>query len=245
MVEALSQRAPVGREKLFLPNTVPPHFADIARHCLVRDPQSRWTLQVIAAQLQSSRETRGATTADEFVAGDAQTSKSSRRYVLPVIAVVVLLVGMLAGPRLLRKQPRPQPSQAASESNSSANNIQPSPPPVKSEPERTSSNGIVPGSVLHQVLPAVSQSARNTIEGKVRVRVKLAVDQSGNVTEASFLSPGPSKYFARLAMEASRDWKFTPPQIDSQPVSSEWVLKFAFGPTATEVYPTQQSPSSQ
>src|SRR5207237_203451 len=45
MVEALSQRAPVGREKLFLPNTVPPHFADIARHCLVRDPQSRWTLQ--------------------------------------------------------------------------------------------------------------------------------------------------------------------------------------------------------
>ncbi len=245
MVEALSQRAPVGREKLFLPNTVPPHFADIARHCLVRDPQSRWTLQVIAAQLQSPRETRGVTTAEDFVAGDTQTSKSSRRYVLPVIAVVVLLVGMLAGPRLLRKQPRPQPSQAASESNSSANNIQPSPPPVKSEPERTSSNGIVPGSVLHQVLPAVSQSARNTIEGKVRVRVKLAVDQSGNVTEASFLSPGPSKYFARLAMEASRDWKFTPPQIDSQPVSSEWVLKFAFGPTATEVYPTQQSPSSQ
>src|SRR5438093_1502996 len=100
MVEALSQRAPVGREKLFLPNIVPPHFADIARHCLVRDPQSRWTLQVIAAQLQSSRETRGATTADEFVAGDAQTSKSSRRYVLPVIAVVVLLVGMLACTRL-------------------------------------------------------------------------------------------------------------------------------------------------
>jgi len=126
MVEALSQRAPVGREKLFLPNTVPPHFADIARHCLVRDPQSRWTLQVIAAQLQSPRETRGVTTAEDFVAGDTQTSKSSRRYVLPVIAVVVLLVGMLAGPRLLRKQPRPQPSQAASESNSSANNIQPS-----------------------------------------------------------------------------------------------------------------------
>src|SRR5438552_6683099 len=140
MVEALSQRAPVGRETLFLPNTVPPHFADIARHCLVRDPQSRWTLQLIAAQLHSARKTRGETTAEDFVAGDTQTSKSSRRYVLPVIAVVVLLLAMLTGPRLLRKQPRPQPSQAASESNSSANNIQPS--PVKSEPERTSSNGI-------------------------------------------------------------------------------------------------------
>src|SRR5207237_2023212 len=109
-----------------------------------------------------------------------------------------LLVGTVAGPRLLRKQPRPQPSQAASESNSSANNIQPSPSPVKSEPERTSSNGIVPGSVLHQVLPAVSQSARNTIEGKVRVRVKLAVDQSGNVTEARVLRPGPRNYFDTL-----------------------------------------------
>jgi TonB family protein len=245
MVEALSQRAPVGREKLFLPNTVPPHFADIARHCLVRDPQSRWTLQVIAAQLQSPRETRGVTTAEEFVAGDTQTTKSSRRYLIPTIVVSVLLLTMLAGPRLFRNQPRTQSAQITSERSSNTNNIEPSPPPVKSEPERSSGNGIVPGSVLHQVLPAVSQSARNTIEGKVRVRVKLAVDESGNVTEASFLLPGPSKYFARLAMQASRDWKFTPPQANGQPAPSEWVLKFAFGRAGTEVYPTQQSPSSQ
>jgi len=245
MVEALSQRAPVRSEKLFLPNTVPPHFAEIARHCLVRDPQSRWTLQVIAAQLQSPRETRGVTTAEEPIARDMRMMKSRRGYLLPAIAVVVLLLAMLAGPRLFRNQPRTQPSQITSERSSSTNNIESSPPPVKSEPERTSINGIVPGSVLRQVLPTVSQSARNTIEGKVRVGVKLAVDQSGNVTEASFLSPGPSKYFARLAMQASRDWKFNPPQVDSRPVPSEWVLKFAFGRTATEVYPAQQSPSGQ
>jgi len=46
-------------------------------------------------------------------------------------------------------------------------------------------------------------------------------------------------------MQASRDWKFNPPQVDSRPVPSEWVLKFAFGRTATEVYPAQQSPSGQ
>ena len=103
-----------------------------------------------------------------------------------------------------------------------------------------SDSGIISGSVLHQVLPNVSQTARNTIQGKVRVRVKLTVDESGNVTEASFLSPGPSKYFARLAMQASRDWKFTPPQMSGQPIPSEWGLKFAFGRTTTEVYPAQK-----
>jgi TonB family protein len=245
MVEALSQRAPVGREKLFLPNTVPPHFADIARHCLVRDPQSRWTLPQIVGQLQPSPAAPAPTRAQEPVTAEIEESGSKRRFVLPVIAVMALLITMLAGPRLFRTPPRELKSQSSSGQNPSAANTEFSPTSVKSEPLRASGSGIVPGSVLHQVLPNVSQSARNTIEGKVRVRVKLAVDESGNVTEASFLLPGPSKYFARLAMQASRDWKFTPPQANGQQVPSEWVLKFAFGRTATEVYPAQQSPSSQ
>src|SRR6266702_1982288 len=120
MVQALSQRAPVRSEKLFLPNTVPPRFAEIARHCLVRDPQSRWTLQVIAAQLQSPRETRGATTAEEIVAGDTETAKSSLRYLIPAIVVSVLLLAMLAGPRLFRNQPRTQSEQIGGERSSSA-----------------------------------------------------------------------------------------------------------------------------
>src|SRR5438034_9731410 len=56
MVEALSQRAPVGRHTFFLPNTLPPPSAHIARHCLLRHPQRRWTLQTIAAQPQSPRQ---------------------------------------------------------------------------------------------------------------------------------------------------------------------------------------------
>jgi TonB family protein len=84
--------------------------------------------------------------------------------------------------------------------------------------------------VLHRVLPSVPQSARNTIHGHVRVGVKVVVDASGNVTRAGLESPGPSKYFARLALEASRSWKFTP-------VPSEWILRYAFGRTSTEVVP--------
>src|SRR5205823_3460037 len=240
MVEALSQRAPVGREKLFLPNTVPPRFAEIARHCLVRDPQSRWTLQRIVAELQSSTGTREVTPAEPSVVNNPRQTTPKRRHLLAVIAVAALLIAMLAGPRLFRSQPRAPKPQITSEQNSNAANTGSSAIPVQSEPERVSDSGIISGSVLHQVLPNVSQTARNTIQGKVRVRVKLTVDESGNVTEASFLSPGPSKYFARLAMQASRDWKFTPPQMSGQPIPSEWVLKFAFGRTTTEVYPAQK-----
>jgi len=92
------------------------------------------------------------------------------------------------------------------------------------------------GSVLHEALPNVPQSARDTIEGHVRVSVKVSVDASGNVTAAELTSPGPSKYFARLAEQASRDWKFVPPEVNGQKAQSEWILHFAFGRENTDVH---------
>lgn len=94
-----------------------------------------------------------------------------------------------------------------------------------------------PGAVLHQVLPDVSSHARNTIQGHVRVSVKVTVDESGNVTEATLASPGPSRYFARLATQAAQEWKFSPAQAHGQPVPSQWLLRFAFGRSSTQVVP--------
>jgi len=91
-------------------------------------------------------------------------------------------------------------------------------------------------------LPNVPQSARNTITGKVRVSVKVDVDDTGNVTDVSLESPGPSKYFARLASEAAHQWKFTPPHVNGRDVASEWLLRFAFGRENTTVSPTQTKP---
>jgi len=68
------------------------------------------------------------------------------------------------------------------------------------------------------------------------------VDASGNVTGATFDSPGPSQYFARKAMEAAQVWKFTPAEADGRTVPSEWILRFAFGRTGTEVSPLQTAP---
>jgi TonB family protein len=70
----------------------------------------------------------------------------------------------------------------------------------------------------------------------------VEVDTSGNVTNASLDSAGPSKYFARLAAEAARAWKFTPPRVDGNDVPSEWLLRFAFGASDTTVSPTQVKP---
>jgi TonB family protein len=88
----------------------------------------------------------------------------------------------------------------------------------------------------------VPQSARDTIEGRIRVHVKVEVDSSGKVEKATLDSPGPSQYFARLALEASRHWKFDPPRVKGQAVASAWMLRYQFRNTATEVYPAQTSP---
>jgi TonB family protein len=96
--------------------------------------------------------------------------------------------------------------------------------------------------VVHAVMPEVSRSARNTIEGKVRVRVRVQVDASGNVVSAKLDSHGPSKYFARLALEAAQGWKFTPVQAQGQYVASEWALRFVFSRSDTVVVPKQITP---
>jgi TonB family protein len=91
--------------------------------------------------------------------------------------------------------------------------------------------------IAKQVLPQVPFSARQTIHGKVRVKVQVAVDPSGNVSSANLVSPGPSRYFARLALESSQQWKFQPGGVNGQPTPSHWVLEYRFGRSGTEVTP--------
>ena len=89
------------------------------------------------------------------------------------------------------------------------------------------------GEVLSRVLPDVLRSARDTITGTVRVRVRVDVDPSGNVTDAQFDWPGPSRYFARLSMAAAREWKFRPPNVNAKSAPSEWTIRFDYTNSAT------------
>jgi TonB family protein len=91
-------------------------------------------------------------------------------------------------------------------------------------------------------MPVVSRSAQNSISGTIKIRVKVAVDAAGNVERATFISAGPSKYFARQTMEAAQQWKFAPAQVNGQAASSAWTLQFALRRSGTEVTPEPAKP---
>jgi len=226
LVEALTQRLPVweGREQEepVLPETLPEPFLDIARHCLRRDPRRRWTVADIKARLQPTSP----------VPHEQTTVRSPKpfakwRYIAPIAVGLALLV-TLAGPRLLNR--RPESPRAPSSAF-----VQPE--------TKTPTGGLVQGAVVNQVVPDVPRGARDTIRGTVRVTVRVTVDPSGSVVRAMPESPGPSKYFADLALQTARRWKFRPPKIDGRNVSSEWILRFQFERTATKIVPVQATPS--
>jgi TonB family protein len=80
-------------------------------------------------------------------------------------------------------------------------------------------------SVLHKEIPEVPRSARDTIRGHFSIAVRVTVDKSGNVVGETLENPGPSKYFARLATEAARKWKFAPADA---PDSRQCLVWFEF-----------------
>jgi TonB family protein len=65
----------------------------------------------------------------------------------------------------------------------------------------------------------------------------VTVDEAGNVSNARFVSAGPSKYFSRLAMAAARQWKFKP--VNGQSSSNEWNLLFEFTRGGVQAFPQQ------
>ncbi|HVW69419.1 MAG TPA: protein kinase [Steroidobacteraceae bacterium] len=80
--------------------------------------------------------------------------------------------------------------------------------------------------VIHEEIPVASAGARATIRGHVKVSVRVTVDAAGKVVGETLTEPGPSRYFARLATQAARKWRFGPASGVSR---REHVLRFEFG----------------
>jgi TonB family protein len=106
-------------------------------------------------------------------------------------------------------------------------------PPVSATPveEASQSSAAEDSRIVQRVVPSIPTSARETITGTVRVAVKVAVDSAGGVSDTSFVSEGPSKFFARKAMEAAKQWRF------AENAPRNWVLRFGFRRTGTTVVP--------
>jgi len=90
----------------------------------------------------------------------------------------------------------------------------------------------LPAAVLHEEIPTVPLSARQTIRGRVKVTVRVTVDKSGTVISDVLENPGPSKYFARVAGAAASKWKFVP-ATDGH-ASRQWLVRFEFSRDGTK-----------
>jgi TonB family protein len=207
-------------------------------------------------------------------------------YVVPLVAAVLVIVAIIALPKILSRrpdsssstasasaspasQPKPAPPSARAETHPNAKSVQPSSPkttPGKKPSEKSgapasaapaalrtdtfpsanasNSSGVSPsrGEVLDQILPDVSEKARGTIHGRVRVTVRANVDAAGNVSNAELDSRGPSQYFAELALKAVRRWEFTSPESGGRSVPSVWLIRFEFSQSSTQVFPKQIAP---
>jgi TonB family protein len=296
VVETLTQQPPAWdrkeQENPIVPATIPEPFLEIARRCLRRDPQIRWTVGDIGAclkpepqaslppvqnvpQAAKPRTTLAPGAVPAAIAARAKANargpraprKNHHFAMVAAACLVVAVAAILAAPKLFERQgANPQSTAAASKQPSSqpgpeARPAPPEtqPPPVQADDEPANSvaakptaaatrsetpanadgGGVVPGKVAQQVLPDVPQDASNTIRGTVRVGVKVEVDAAGNVAGVSLDSAGPSQYFARKALSAAQNWRFTPPTMDGRNVASEWLLRFQFTRDGTNVIPTE------
>jgi TonB family protein len=126
-------------------------------------------------------------------------------------------------------QPGPKPNAAAKEEAAPA-----AVGDEKASANNDASNNHNESGVVQRVMPQVSPGARRTIQGKIKVRVRVEVNAAGNVAKATPESGGASKYFSRIALEAAREWKFSPAPAD-EAAAREWKLQFAFSRARTDV----------
>lgn len=178
-----------------------------------------------------------------------------RRYFLPVAAVGVLLVLlMFTGAMLTRGKSRiaspaaepqstaplhpaaveekPTPFSAAASATRRAaakRDVVPAPAtqPALPAPAAIETAAIGPaGDAVARVMPEVPREILGTIRGLIVVKVRVRVDPSGSVVDATLDSRGGSRYFDRVALEAARRWRFQPADRSGDGVERARLLRF-------------------
>jgi TonB family protein len=255
LVEVLTQRPPLreGNEgEPLLPQTMPAPFREIASQCLRRDPQKRWTLDQIEERLRPAKTVKPGpklvVRPKEPVGAEEPPTKRWRR---PAIAGLVLLAAIFVvikffGHRTETAAPASTSTTLAEGKGGSTSapgaaspgvprkpGAAPSTPQKSGNPSSSAPAGGGGGGtdILQQVVPEPSRSARNTIQGTIKVNVRVDIDSAGNVSDARFERRGPSNYFANQAMQAARQWKF------STHAPHAWILHFEFRRSGTRVIP--------
>jgi outer membrane biosynthesis protein TonB len=151
----------------------------------------------------------------------AEESPKRHWFVVAIAGALVLLAIVWAG--LHRFQSQPKSEQPASGASETATQQAASSAPVPPQNPKMSRSS--PPAVLHQEIPDISAGARASIRGRIKVAVRVTVDRSGNVIGETLENRGSSQYFARLATEAAKKWRFS--SADDQG-TRVWLLHFEF-----------------
>jgi TonB family protein len=243
LLAVLTQQEPkrsdnVARQ-IAVPEAIPQPLLGILQRCLQIDPAKRCTAKEIRQQLSPQPELRPLAASQIPTQESAPATRSSRWIWIAVFVAALALIWI--GSRFTGHHNNASvpevPHEAAQAGAPSANDSAPF--SVKQAP---SQNGVVRGSVLRQVMPDVSRNALHTITGRIKIGVEVAVDASGNVTGTKLVSSGPSRYFSERALTAARQWKFNPAQMNGQPVTSEWMLRFQLARSGVQVFPMERKP---
>ena len=262
LYQALTRRLPVLEKSgtLELTEKLPPPFDEIVNGLVTPDRERRLSIaavkslldrptpevvrnspQLIAAEPKPVAGIRMIRSEPTASAGETRPGKPQseekrtaswsigRRQLAIAIGALALLIAVLVGLHLSDSSPAPTLSPASSQSSTAA---------VR-QPVTTASHvkplaAESPGSVLRQVLPEMPAKVQRTINGTVKVTVRVSVNADGKVSGATLTSRGPSAYFARHSLEAARQWTFAPPVRTGKPQVSAWTLRFEFRRSGTK-----------
>ncbi len=254
LTEVLTRQVPQVNGKdhgeIKLPEGLSSPFLDVARNCLWRDPEQRWSIGEIASRLgddsgqpvkkpvvvQAAAAPTPVATAALPRVEQAAKAQFSRMWIVIGLVIAAILGGLL----LMRRGS--QSAQEAPSATSQMTETKPetpvTSPPVAPKQVETPAPAAKPASgeeIVDRVVPNVPKSARDTITGKVKVRVRVDVDNSGKVVSSKFETRGPSEYFARQAKQAAEHWKFAPATDEQR----RWDLLFEFTRGGTQVIPSR------
>jgi TonB family protein len=258
LTEVLTRQLPQvnGKEhgEVKLPEGLSSPFLDIARNCLWRDPEQRWSIGEISSRLGRASGKRTGKVAEartveapvipkdepRVAKEGAPTPSLNRMWIAIALVIAAIVGGVLVARRGSQNPATPSVQQPAASGGATTPAQTPVPEaketaPAEQSPDVPAKSAASADEIVTRVVPNIPKSARGTVTGKVKVRVRVDVDASGKVVGTRFETRGPSEYFARQAKQAAEGWKFAPAQGDGR----RWDLLFEFGRGGTQVIPSR------
>lgn len=101
-------------------------------------------------------------------------------------------------------------------------------------PTKIINGGVLNGKAIDLPKPTYPEAARADKIGGL-AKIKVLIDEVGNVTEASVLSG--DTLFAKSSLEAARLARFSPTLLSGQPVKVSGVLEYNFVPESSGIVP--------